>query len=584
MAEIDNVTLASLRAELQDFAQSTMRSELQASHDKLLGEMQKMMMGSQPCMPVGEQSCWGIDEDRQHHVVAIRSRNSSLERRGDAQEAAARPPAVLEPVAAHGTMESSERLLQIQPGAERSEKTKRHRDWQHHEKDGKVNYNLEHKAISEMTSFEQFRKQLNDLIASDGFDMLSGLMVLANATYIGYQTDWVARHWSNQTPGWFHIGDLIFCMTTVVEVGIRIMALGPGFFHNDGYGWNWFDFLVGSTQVLDLGMSFIAGEQDGGHQKSSMSGARILKLVRIFRIARIASVFPQLHVLISSIIDSLSSLFWTLVLIFAFLYAVAIALTQVVNEHKMAKGLEHMEQNEETVLELYGNLQASMISLYMIISEGIHWGELCDPLAENISPMMRIVFVVFVGFMLFAMMNIITACFVDNAMRIAAKAEVDTCLTKLWQMMEASVEPGECVTMETFIGHWKHPGMEKFLELTDSNGENPVQIFGLIDESGDGKLDADEFVEMCSRLMGNAKAMQVKKDIFALRDETLAQFTKLEEYHQGIVLKFDEVKALQKGVSTSHEAIFEGMREMEARIQEKIEKNAAAVAAGAEAA
>jgi len=86
-------------------------------------------------------------------------------------------------------------------------------------------------------------------------------------------------------------------------------------------------------------------------------------------------------------------------------------------------------------------------------------------------------------------------------------------------MMENSVEDGQLVTMETFIGHWHHPGMEKFLELTDSDGENPVQIFGLIDESGDGKLDADEFVEMCGRLMGNAKAMQVKKDIFALRDE-----------------------------------------------------------------
>ena len=44
--------------------------------------------------------------------------------------------------------------------------------------------------------------------------------------------------------------------------------------------------------------------------------------------------------------DSLQSLFWTMVLIFACLYAVAVVITQLVSDHKIAVGKESMEASE----------------------------------------------------------------------------------------------------------------------------------------------------------------------------------------------------------------------------------------------
>lgn len=559
------VTLESLRAELQDFAQHAMRTELHSFRKSILEDMQKSMCSFKPApMTCASQEravsqCQSSEREatKELRQAATIYSDSVPKEQGWAVEAPALPRPFLEPMTEHGTMDDSGRLLYLH--GEEHVQHKKHIHL-HHGKEGKVDYDLQQKARDELTGWERVRVRMNDLVASDKFDMASGMVVILNAFYIGYQTDWVAKHWTDSVPAWFMVGDVAFCIITVLEVAIRIIALGGRFFYIEGCGWNWFDFVVASTQVLDVVMTLTANGDGGG----KLASARMLKLARIFRIARIASVFPQLHIIISSIVDSLGSLFWTLVMIFAFLYGVAIALTQLVNDHKMLMGTEHMEAHEEEILELYGTLHKSMLSLYMVISEGIHWSELSDPLAENVSPWMNIVFVLFVGFMIFAMMNIITANFVDNAMKIAARAESDECLAQLWKMMEGNVGVGEHVTKDVFVSHFDQPGMSKFLELTDADGEDPEQIFGLIDESGDGKLDADEFVECCGRLMGGAKALQVKKDIFALRQDMTHQL--------------GELKALQQKV-TEQQATSQAVDAMESRLLLKIEGVASDAAA-----
>ncbi|CAL1162794.1 unnamed protein product [Cladocopium goreaui] len=228
--------------------------------------------------------------------------------------------------------------------------------------------------------------------------VLSAWLVVFNALWIGLSTDWVARNWSQNMPDWFHYGDWAFCISAIGELFIRMCGQGLHFFYEDHWRWNLFDTIVVATQVADLGGSVLERSATGGPSHPSLQGLRVLKLVRILRIARIASVFPELHILISYIMDSLQSLFWTMVLIFACLYAVSVVITQLVSDHKIAVGKEGMEAGgKEEMLEFFGSLDTTMISLYMVISEGIHWKELMDPLAENMGSWVRVVFVAFTG-------------------------------------------------------------------------------------------------------------------------------------------------------------------------------------------
>jgi len=64
------------------------------------------------------------------------------------------------------------------------------------------------------------------------------------------------------------------------------------------------------------------------------------------------------------------------------------------------------------VVRLYGGLGKSMFTLYLSISGGVDWHELLDPLLA-FSGWFRIFFILFVSFMHFGMLNILSAIFVS---------------------------------------------------------------------------------------------------------------------------------------------------------------------------
>lgn len=390
------------------------------------------------------------------------------------------------------------------------------------------------------------------VLNSHYFDVLSAWLVVFNALWIGLSTDWVARNWSQNMPDWFHYGDWAFRISAIGELFIRMCGQGLHFFYEDHWRWNLFDTIVVATQVADLGGSVLERSATGGPSHPSLQGLRVLKLVRILRIARIASVFPELHILISSIMDSLQSLFWTMVLISACLYAVSVVITQLVSDHKIAVGKEGMEAGgKEEMLEFFGSLDTTMISLYMVISEGIHWKELMDPLAENMGSWVRVVFVAFTGFELFAMMNIITACFVDSAMKIAANAEKQECLDSLWGLLDqeavydAKIQK-KVVTKEQFIGNYGEPSMTKFLDLINAHTEDPKQVFAMIDRDGDGTLTAPEFLICCERLMGPSKASMLVKIANEQRVKMETQERQLQKIGAEMKVKQDEMLSILK--------------------------------------
>lgn len=341
------------------------------------------------------------------------------------------------------------------------------------------------------------------------FELLSATIVILNSLWIGIAADWTARRWDSQLPEYFHTIDVFFCIVAVMEISLRIADAGSGFLQASG--WNLFDTVVVSTQVIDVVMTHLVS-----HVKSKgggiMSLFRILKLARILRIARVASHFPQLHVLIRSIADSFANLFWTMILVFAFNYAAAILITHVVSDYKIEIGREKILEESKDMEDLYGNMMRTMVSLFMIISGGIGWNDLMLPLSENISPLFKYFFVCLTGFQMFGMMNVITACFVDNALKIAATTELKHMLNSLWAVFGNKDNEGDemdsnqAVTAEDFVDNFGRPEMSKFLEMIHAKqGIDAIEVFAMMDKDGDGSLSINEFVTCCDHIIGPAK-------------------------------------------------------------------------------
>lgn len=181
----------------------------------------------------------------------------------------------------------------------------------------------------------------------------------------------------------------------------------------------------------------------------------------------------------------------------------------------------------------------------MNFMEGIHWSELMEPLATHISPSIKYLFVVFVGFQLFAMMNVITACFVDNAMKIAVAAERKEVVDSIWAMIEGgTVLDGERVlTQEDFVEHYETESIQRFLGLIHAkNLTNASEVFSYLDKNGDGSLNINEFLACCDELIGPSKGMALASLGKELRKNMKVMGAMIEEVQS---VSFQQMQAHQ---------------------------------------
>eukprot|EP00931_Biecheleriopsis_adriatica_P043758 TRINITY_DN25004_c0_g1_i1.p1 TRINITY_DN25004_c0_g1~~TRINITY_DN25004_c0_g1_i1.p1 ORF type:complete len:595 (+),score=97.90 TRINITY_DN25004_c0_g1_i1:25-1785(+) len=394
----------------------------------------------------------------------------------------------------------------------------------------------------QLSLWQRARLSAAACVTDHKFDAASAVLVLASSAWVGYRTDYIAQTWVKQVPLHFHFVDLALCVSALIELIFRIIAGGSSFFYGDAYKWNWFDFVCVFCQIIDAIQAFstIEAVKAGiGSKHNHLTDFRIARLARIMRVGRMASVFPELHLLIVSILDSLSSLFWVMVLIVASLYACAIFITQVVNEHKMQRGLEHMDS--EAMLMYYDSLGSTMYSLFLAISGGISWCELVTPLQDNISQWSRLLFVIFTSFQVFAMMNVVTACFVDGAMKNASSAEEHEVLAMLEDTLisEAGCAPEDVrMTRETFRDLFVSPNFKHFFQAMGAEKEDPDMLWALLD-NGEGSLTIQEFLDQVGKLPRTAMSFQVawyssdlKSEFTRMHSEVTMQLSALSEMLQ----------------------------------------------------
>merc|ERR1712070_312276 len=98
-------------------------------------------------------------------------------------------------------------------------------------------------------------------------------------------------------------------------------------------------------------------------------------------------------------------------------------------------------QEQLNLERFYGSLDRSMFVLYETLAEGIDWGEISQPLADNISPTLQTAFVAYSAFSIFVVMNIITGNFVGSALAVAEeekKLMTIQQMGQLWNCLDAN--------------------------------------------------------------------------------------------------------------------------------------------------
>jgi voltage-gated sodium channel len=178
----------------------------------------------------------------------------------------------------------------------------------------------------------------------------------------------------------------------VVEIAIRLLACWPRpatFFRS---GWNVFDFLVVTASLLPQAGAF----------------AMVARLARLMRITRLVSAFPELRLIIGTMIKSIPSMGHVIVLLSLLLYVYAVL------------GFHFFRESDPAH---WGSLGAALLTLFQMLTlEG--WVEIQAAVLET-HRWAWVYFSSFVFVAVFVVVNLFIAVVINNLESVKHEQQLD---------------------------------------------------------------------------------------------------------------------------------------------------------------
>jgi len=259
----------------------------------------------------------------------------------------------------------------------------------------------------------------------------------------------------------------------------------------------------------------------GSHSIRMIRILRSARLIRVLRIVRIVRFVRSLRTLVFSIIGTLRTLGWAMLLLLLIIYFFAVLFTQGMADHN-ASGPTDVAASEcslSTDTKFWADLPRSMLTLFGTITNGIDWTDALAPLSD-VSGVWVIVFVMYIYFASFAVLNVITAVFCQSAIE---GAQQDAELAIQEQMKNKSRYLGMVkelfdkidndgsglVTIKELERHMNDANIRAFFEAVELDPADAWTLFKLLDSTGSNTISSDDFVMGCMRLKGVAKSIDL---------------------------------------------------------------------------
>lgn len=354
------------------------------------------------------------------------------------------------------------------------------------------------------------------IVNSTYFDFLVAFLIGLNTISIGAQTHWKAEHLGEEDPEWWKITEICFCCVFSVEVIMRIVVERKEFATGRHKQWNFFDSLVVGFSLVELAVP------DGtlGQNRT----LRVLRLVRVFRIIRVMRFLHELRKMISGIVSTLAALFWAMVLLVMVMFIFGVIMTENVME------IRQTDDYDESLNYNYGSLSLTLYSLFKSISGGQDWGELSDPLISY-SWVFGLLFIMYVAFAVFCVLNIVTAVFVDHANSICQDEDLRMhrkLVKEINSIFTLADQDGDGrLAFEEFQDIISKEQVQVYLRKLDLDVETigAKNLFDLLDLEKRGEIDVETFIRGVVRLKGKAKSF----DMYSVQETISLLHDKIED-------------------------------------------------------
>mmetsp|Transcript_80998 Transcript_80998/g.127544 ORF Transcript_80998/g.127544 Transcript_80998/m.127544 type:complete len:587 (+) Transcript_80998:113-1873(+) len=344
-----------------------------------------------------------------------------------------------------------------------------------------------------------------DSSGNNCFSVVSGLMVILNAVCVGLDTDYRMSN-DGDSPDFASISEFLFCIYFASEISARLYLNGSSdFFCGVDYLWNLFDAFVVVVQIIEQLTLAIDSIPSLRANFSVLRLLRLLRVVRIMRLVRIFRLFDELRQIVGSMANSVSVLLWSLLILFLVIYMFAVVFCQCILDSD--EGFAHVE-----VRTYFGSLFRTIFTMYESIVGGVNWDDVVAPLMKHISPVLGVVFSVYVGTSMFAIMNMLTGVFVDRAMQCVREDKDQVLARQIHNLfLPASEEQDGSreIDWQGFQDKMQTSVMQKYLAELNLNITEAEGLFDLLDADKSGSVSSREIVDGCLRLRGPARALEL---------------------------------------------------------------------------
>jgi len=399
-------------------------------------------------------------------------------------------------------------------------------------------------------------------IKSNHFEMIFTFAILSNSALIGIEVQYMASDVGADIPIAFYGLHFGYALLFLVELLLRMWASGRHFFNGKQWAWNAIDVFIVASSILEAGLDiiYLSGSSEFG-SVANISNVRIVRLIRITRLIRTLRIpnmirfVTALRTLVDSILITLRSLIWTMVLLLLIIYVFGIVFAQRVSDHRRDTDVSE----DPRLVTFWGDLFVSMFTLFKTISGGVSWHECVEPL-EEISAFMAVLFSVFVFFTYFAVLNVVTGIFCHSAIETSHR-NPDLIVHTLMANKHAYIknihdlfhkidtdESGE-ITITELEKILTSDVLQAYFAALDLDAADAWTLFKLIDRKRNHSICLHDFIEGCTRLKGNATGM----DIATIMADSRWLTKKMSRFMRYVETQFDLLfSSLQTVQTTDH--------------------------------
>lgn len=359
------------------------------------------------------------------------------------------------------------------------------------------------------------------------FDIVFAVLIVLNSIMLGVMAQWQIDNPDYPDPKVFHYIEYAFTFVYLMELILRCICYGCGFFFGKGWGWNLFDLAI----VLMGLIQFVFEMVETNNAISSSSEqiitkvVHMMRLLRVVRIIRVLRFLAELRMMVTLIMHSLRSLFWLMVLLFVTMYVYAIIVTQAVGDYALGDSVDPTLL--PVLLDKFGGIGSSLYTLYAAITGGLIWMDVVQILDRACGRVFSFLFVSYIFIGIFCILNVVTGVYVDGAIQRSAQ-ERDLRLEKeredresyesmlLDLLAEIDLEGTGQISREMLEDAFEKDRVRHFFSVLEIEVHDSNYLFDMLDLDQSGVVEIEEFVTGCLKFKGSAKSIDVHTLMFEI--------------------------------------------------------------------